>query len=501
MSDFNRLAPELALIVTFMGTLVLSIFATPLQRPAWRVVPTVLGLLACIALVGLSAPSDIVVGFHAQLAFDPLARFCKLLVAIAALTAVLAAALSDELPACHLGEYLALLIAMTLGLFLMISANHLLMLFLGMELTSLMSYALAGFRLHDRQAREAAMKYVIYGSVASALMLYGMSLLYGMCGSLDLGFVQGRLAHPGHDGPLFLAAMLLVLAGVGFKITVVPFHMWAPDVYQGAPTPFVGFLAVGPKAAGFALLCRILAGVYATLPARATAPLLALLAIVAVVTMTLGNLSALAQHSVKRLLAYSSIAHAGYVLMALAAPSPAALHAVLFYLVVYYLMTAGAFLVCQGVRDQLGGDTLEHFAGLSSRSPALAIAMAIFLFSLTGLPPVAGFLGKFYLFAAVLAQGGPWYTTLAVIAGLNSALALYYYLRVVRAMFQRDAVLAPVGAAPGRAYGLLVACLAVPSLVLCLNWSPLSQLVQGSLGLYRPRVAEVGYGFLEPQAP
>jgi NADH-quinone oxidoreductase subunit N len=314
------------------------------------------------------------------------------------------------------------------------------MAYLALEFVSLTSYVLSGFMRHSRRASEASLKYLIYGGVASGTMIYGMSWVFGLAGSLDFRAIHTALmAGEGASLPLYVA-LLLTLAGLGYKVAAFPFHMWAPDVYQGAPIPVTAFLAVGSKAAGFALMIRFFftamaqsagAGVYQLVGGADWSQLILVLSIL---TMTFGNLAAITQQgNVKRLLAYSSIAHAGYVMMGFAVLTDDGVRAMLFYLTVYYLMNLGAFLVVMMVANSTGREDLAGYRGLAWRGGAVpAVAMAIFLFSLTGIPPFAGFVGKFYLFAAVVEKQ---LYLLAIIGVLNSVVSLVYYARIVKTMF------------------------------------------------------------------
>jgi len=322
-------------------------------------------------------------------------------------------------------------------MFLMASAGNLLMAYLALEFVSLTSYVLTGFLRHNRRSGEAALKYLIYGGVASGAMIYGMSWIFGLTGSMDYAQIAEALSglDPASRGALFVG-LLLVLSGLGYKIAIVPFHMWAPDVYTGAPLPVTTFLAVGSKAAGFAMLLRFFNfGVTAEGPSAALAdiPIVPLLSLLSAATMTVGNLAALGQTNVKRLLAYSSISHAGYALLGVVVFRHVGVQAVLLYLAVYYLMNLGAFWVVMLIANQTGREDLDAYRGLAWRGGAFpAVAFAVFLFSLAGLPPLAGFVGKFYVFAAGI-QGGLYW--LVLIAVLNSVVSLYYYARVVKAMF------------------------------------------------------------------
>ena len=346
-----------------------------------------------------------------------------------------------EIDRVHQGEYYALLLTCTLGMFFMASSSNLLMAYLSLEMVSLGSYVLTGFLPHSRRSSEAALKYLIYGGVASGTMIYGMSWIFGMTGSLDYSTIQLALSQDGISKAALFIAFIFILAGFGYKIVFFPFHMWSPDVYQGAPTPFTAYLSVASNSAGLAIMIRfffpgmsklIASGDWAfTAGVEWPQVLLAL----SMLTMTIGNLCALNQRNVKRMLAYSGIAHAGYMMMGLAILNNEGLAAVLFYTVVYMIMNVGAFLVVGMIANVTGDEDIEDYRGLAWRGATVpAVCLAIFLFSLTGLPPFAGFVGKFFLFSAVVKQGGA-FAVLAVVAALNSAVSLYYYAKVVKTMF------------------------------------------------------------------
>src|SRR3989449_8479342 len=373
--------------------------------------------------------------FNRMFVLDAFSVFFKVLPGLALLAAVWMSLSSREIRAQpNEGEYYALLLSSGLAMFLMASAGTVLMAYLSLEFASLTSYVLTGFLRHNRRSGEAALKYLIYGGVASGAMIYGMSWVFGLTGAMDYaGIARGVAAlDPASRGALFLA-LVLVLAGFGYKIASVPFHMWAPDVYTGAPIPVTAFLAVGSKAAGFAMLLRFFHFGVGPGSVLATIPLAQLATVMCVATMTLGNFAALGQQNMKRLLAYSSIAHAGYALLGFVVFADAGVKAVLFYLAVYYVMNLGAFWVVMLVANASGREDLEGYRGLAWRGGALpALALAVFLSSLAGLPPLAGFVGKFAVFAAGVQAR---LYALVVIGLLNSVVSLYYYARVVKVMF------------------------------------------------------------------
>ena len=314
------------------------------------------------------------------------------------------------------------------GLILMASAVNLLMIQLAVEFVSLTSYLLVGFLKKDARAKEAAVKYLLFGSMASGIMLYGMSLVFGATGSLDLDVIQKTLANASPFLNLSLVSVLLFLLGLGFKISMAPFHMWAPDVYEAAPTPVTAFLTVGPKALGFALLIRILSTAFSWIEWKWSFLIMAL----SILTMTIGNVVAISQTNIKRLLAYSSIAQAGYILMGLAVFNQTGLTGILIYLLAYAFTNLGAFAVVIAVSNHFQNDDLASYAGLAKRSPFLAACLTLFFLSLAGIPPLGGFIGKFFVFSSAIEEG---FITLAVAAALNSAVAAFYYFKVVRMMY------------------------------------------------------------------
>jgi len=423
--------------------------------------------------------------FNRSMVIDGFALYFKLLLSLAAFGAIWMSLGSREVRADNQGEYYALLLAGTLGMLFMASSTNLLMAYLSLEFVSLTFYVLSGYLRHSRRAGEAALKYLIYGGVASGTMIYGMSWIYGLAGSLDFQQINQVFAQQQVDAlPLFVA-LLLVVSGLGFKIAAFPFHMWAPDVYQGAPIPVTAFLAVGSKAAGFALLIRF----FYTAVAHSTGlgvwaysggvDWTELVTVLCILTMTFGNLAALNQQAnVKRLLAYSSIAHAGYTLMGFVVLTDEGLRAMLFYLTVYYLMNLGAFVVVMVVANSTGREDLDGYRGLAWRGGAIpAVAMAIFMFSLTGLPPLAGFVGKFYLFAAVIQQK---YYFLALVGILNSVVSLFYYAKVVRVMFldRPEGGEGPVSV--DLANGALLGALTLATIGLGIFWGPLKEFADRS---------------------
>jgi NADH-quinone oxidoreductase subunit N len=430
--------PELIL----SGTILLLIALDLLVR-SQRTLATLV-VIGCVA--SLLATFDLYSAqqgwlFHRMIILDNFSLFFKIFALVAAILTVWMSLGSNEIRRVHQGEYYTLLLTCTLGIFFMASASNLLTAYLSLELVSLTSYVLTGFLPHNRRSSEAALKYLIYGGVASGTMIYGMSWIYGMTGSLDYAAIQSALAQPQVSRVALFMAFVFILAGFGYKMVFVPFHMWSPDVYEGAPTPFTAFLSVASNAAGAAIMIRfffpgvshMVTGGDWTFVSGVEWP--QMLLFVSMITMTVGNLCALNQRNLKRMLAYSGIAHAGYMLMGLAVLNNDGLQAILFYVVVYLIMNLGAFLVVVMIANATGNEEIDSYRGLAWRGAVLpAACLAVFLFSLTGLPPFAGFVGKFLLFAAVINEGGI-FVILAVVAILNSVISLYYYAKIVKLMF------------------------------------------------------------------
>ncbi|HLE13113.1 MAG TPA: NADH-quinone oxidoreductase subunit N [Anaerolineales bacterium] len=328
------------------------------------------------------------------------------------------------------GEFYLLLLASTVGMCLMASAADLVMLFLAIETTSIPLYVLAGFFKTDNKSTEAGFKYLLFGAMTSTVMLYGFSLLYGFTGTTDLYAITQTVVSGELPGMLVVGTLILIMVGFGFKISAVPFHFWAPDVYEGAPTPVAGFLSTASKAAGFAVLMRVLLTVF---PSQEAVPYwVILIAALSVFSMTLGNALALAQRNIKRMLAYSSIAHAGYALIGVAALSQFGIASVVFYLIAYTVTNLAAFGIVAAFWRVSGSDEIADYAALSRRSPALALALMVALLSLAGMPPLGGFVAKVFVFAAAINTGLVW---LAVIGVLNSIVGLYYYLIVLKVVY------------------------------------------------------------------
>jgi NADH-quinone oxidoreductase subunit N len=440
VQSLNRFLPELALT----GALLLVVLVDAFHLPRRDVVNHALTVAALLLALVLAARQDASPGyiFAGMLAVDPMAVFFKVLLVAASLLVALMFTFrnSREMFGLGQGEFYVLLLAVTLSNLLLAGANDLAMLYLALEMVSITSYVMVAYLKGDRLSNEASLKYILFGAVSTGGMLYGLSLLYGMTGTTSLPAIREFLAAGLTDanrGAVYLIA-LFVFAGFGFKTAAVPFHFWCPDVYQGAPTPVTAFLSVAPKAAGFAIMARFFFEGLATGGTGAwdlagTINWQAMLMLVSVLTMTVGNVAALTQTNMKRLLAYSSIAHAGYIMMGVVALSENGARALMIYLLCYVVMNLGAFLVVTLVHAHDGTFDLRDYPGLYRRAPFLTLAMGVFLLSLVGIPPLVGFMGKLYVFAAIMEKGREfwWY---AVVGAVNAAIAAYYYFRVLKTM-------------------------------------------------------------------
>jgi NADH-quinone oxidoreductase subunit N len=430
-SDILRFLPEI--ILTIMGTLLMVI--DPLVKRRGSNLFGHLSLLALLAAIGASvwAYTDAGPAFSGMLIVDGFATFFRVLVLVVGILTILPSYRYLRRQDAETGEYHALLLFSIAGQSIMAASNDLIMVFIGLEISSIASYVLAGYLRDDKRANEASLKYFLLGSFATAFFLYGVALIYGATGTINLTSVRAIVSGPNAPSAVLVGlAAALMFVGLGFKVSASPFQIWAPDVYQGAPAPVAAFLSAGPKAAAFAVFLRIFMTAFEPIGSN-WAPLVWGSALL---SMTIGNFAALLQSNIKRMLAYSSIAHAGYVLVALAANSDVGTAAAMFYLAAYAFMNVGAFAVVSHLAGR--GErylSLDDFAGLGQKQPLTAAMLSVFLLSLIGVPLTGGFFGKFYIFKAALESHLVWLTVLGL---LNSAVAAYYYLRILVMMYMHE---------------------------------------------------------------
>ncbi len=483
--------PELA-ITLFLVIVVIADLIAKKNRllPYLAISGLVIALYFVIEQYGSSGLGFTTENQKGQITLDPFSNFFKLIIGITTIIVILFSLVSKEIEECseRSGEYYALIMGMILGMFFMVSSSDLIIMYLSIELVSLSSYVLAGFMKKSTRSAEAALKYVIYGSVASGITLFGISLVYGLTGTTNFYELNSLIASVNGNPVIIYISLLMLFTGIGYKISAVPFHFWTPDVYEGAPTVITAYLSVASKAAGFAILLRFIKvsfvigkdnfGFWILLTSFDWKNFIVLLSIL---TMTLGNLVALWQNNLKRMLAYSSIAHAGYLLAAVAVLSDRGLIAVLLYFLVYLLMNLGAFFCVILIQNKINSEEIDDYDGIGYTMPFMGVLFAIFLVSLVGLPPTAGFIGKLYVFIALV--DAKMYV-LAIIALLNSVVSLYYYVRVLKHMYlskpkqQAETVHFSFG------QNLLLLVLAVPVIVFGLYFTPLVELVKSSLTIF-----------------
>lgn len=417
--------PEIVLACCGMAILLIGVLQ---KRDTFHLCSmlTVGAFLVTAELVVSSAAGQ---GYNGLFTVDTFSTFVKLLVLVAATLGVILSLDYNEHANLRRFEFPVLMLYSTVGMLLMASASNLMSLYLGVELQSLAIYVLAAFARDELRSSEAGLKYFVLGSLASGLLLYGVSLVYGFAGTMEFGKLAQALATPAQASPGLIVGLVFVLAGLAFKISAVPFHMWTPDVYEGAPTPVTAFLATAPKVAGIALLMRVMATPFGHLLVEWQQVII----LVSILSMLLGALAAIGQRNIKRLMAYSSIGHMGYALIGLAAGSEAGLRGVLIYMLTYVFMAAGTFACILAMRRR--GRMLEQIAdlaGLARTDPGLALAFAIFMFSMAGIPPFTGFFAKYFIFTAAV-QSGLW--TLAVIGVLTSVIGAFYYIRIIKVIY------------------------------------------------------------------
>jgi NADH-quinone oxidoreductase subunit N len=396
------------------------------------------GFLAALSIVGIAGVALSMIGssgmtFGGMFISDGYSSFFKLIFLVSAILSVLISVKYIAIERVNFGEYYSLILLSTVGMMIMASAADLIVLYLGLELMALSTYILAGFIRHDIKSNEGALKYFLLGAFSSAFLLYGISLIYGLTGTTDIYAIASYISGKGLIGnPALTLSMTLFAVAFGFKIAAAPFHMWAPDAYEGAPTAITAFMSVGPKAAGFAVLGRVFMIAFASIKLEWAMVLIPL----SILSMGIGNIVALAQTNIKRMLAYSSIAHAGYALLGVIVANNEGLSSMMTYLMIYAFMNMGAFAVIIMLRTEgFKGDSITDYEGLAKTHPLLAALMLIFMFSLTGIPPTAGFIGKLYVFMSAINAG---YTWLVLVAVVFSVISAYFYLRIIMYMYMRE---------------------------------------------------------------
>lgn len=493
LDSLSKFLPETALSATILVILIAELFFKKKSNISGYL--AIIGLIITWILTVQQNNLGSQVNFFQMVVIDPFSYFFKILLLLSALLIILFSFLSNDVKKIDYKtqEYYSLMLTLTLGGFLMVSSVNLLMMYLSLEMVSLSSYILAGYLKKQQRSNEAALKYVIYGGVSSGLMLFGISLLYGICGTTDIFGISRFLSANPVNLITLLISIFLIIAGFGYKISAVPFHFWTPDVYEGAPLPITAFLSVSSKAAGFAMLIRFFLTAFKNttpIPGHENIPMFNLLqglhwneiiAVIAVATMTLGNFVAIWQDNLKRLLAYSSIAQAGYILLGFVSVNPQGVSAMITYLAVYLFMNLGAFFAAIMIANKFGTESINDMKGFGYRAPFLCVSMGIFMFSLTGVPLTAGFIGKFYIFAALINSGYVW---LALVGVLNSVVSLYYYIKILKNMFLIQPSVNKTKENFGFGYNLILIILIVPTILLGIYFGPLTKFAEYSSQIF-----------------
>ena len=482
--------PELLLTGLIIIAIIYDLFLdnSRSDRVGWLLV---FGLFIIMVILFSQDDKKITTLFSDAIVLDPFSTFFKIIIVFSTILVSIVSLYSDDLKNYRKGEYFTLLGIVVFGLLLMVSAIDLIMIYLSIEIVSIMSFVLAGYLKQNKKSNEAALKYVVYGAFSSGIMLFGLSYVYGLTGSTNFFEIQKVLISNGlESNSAVLLSIIMILAGFGYKVSAVPFHFWTPDVYEGSPTAITAYLSVAPKAGAFAMMIRFFNQIFSDGGAlvsigsisKTIFPWADILSLLAVITMTIGNIVAIQQNSIKRMLAYSSVAHAGYILLAMPVMSSDSIYAIMIYFIMYLFMNLGAFFVVIAVKNKTGGETFDDFKGLGWEMPLISIIMTLFMVSLTGLPPTAGFIGKFYIFASLI-KGGESFYWLVIIGGINSVISLYYYIRVVKVMYfdgdKNETLLNP----PVMIMVMLLIT-AVPTLIFGIYWAPLAGWIQNSLVFY-----------------
>ncbi len=478
LASLSHYVPELLACLTMFGLILIE--ATYKEEEKGRgffFLSAYLGLGSVMTFSFFSLSKPAVTIFTNSLVIDPFSSIMKVIMVLGTLLAVYITSQSKDIEGNLKPEFVIMATGVLVGGMLLSSANNMLVLFIGIETLSILSYVLASLRKGDDRSSEAGLKYSLYGGISSGIMLFGMSHIFGVLGTIN--FTEMAAALKGVETAqlaILMPSFLLFLVGLGYKIACVPFHMWAPDVYEGSPLPVTAFFSIVPKVAGLAALIRISHNFFAVEGAL-NIGWVGVLSIIGALTMTVGNVSAIGQRSVKRMLAYSSISHAGMMLMGVLVISELGTRSVIFYSLTYLFMTMAAFMVVSFVNDKYGNDHFERFNGLIFRYPLMSIALAVVMFSLAGIPPFSGFVAKFHIFTALLTKK---YYVLAIIAGLNSVVALYYYLKIVRLMVLKDAESKDTIGGFNILNQSVVVALTVPVVLLGVFWEKLLLMADGA---------------------
>jgi NADH-quinone oxidoreductase subunit N len=478
LANVGRYIPELLLVVLMVGLILIeATYADDEKNKRYVFIATCIGLVVTLVslIINMSGPAEAI--FSNSMIIDPFSTIMKIIMLLGTFGAFYLSTFSKDIYETLKTEYIILSIGILIGGMILASSNNMLMLYLGIETLSILSYVMASLKKNDERSSEAGIKYALFGGIASGIALFGMSHMFGVLGTIQFAGIAEILGKLDHTQQLILMpSFVLFFAGIGYKIASVPFHMWSPDVYEGSPTPVTTFFAIVPKLAGMSALIRVTMIFFST-PSPMRVGWVGLMMVMAALTMTVGNVTAIGQKSVKRMLAYSSISHAGVMMAALVMINEIGVRSVVFYGITYLFMTLVAFYITSIVQDQYGNDHFERFQGLIYRYPFMAIMMTIVMFSLTGLPPLAGFVAKFNIISALLTSR---FYALAIVLALNSVVSAYYYMKIVRLMTLKTQESNETIEGFGFLNQMVIVVMTAPVLVLGIFWDGIMAVASGA---------------------
>ncbi len=481
LASISHYIPELLLCLTMAALIVIeSAYDKNVKGSAKGMLfsAAFIGLLSSFVLLVKSLGQDPLTIFTGAVVIDSFSGLAKIIMVLGTAAAIYLAKQSRDIYEEVKAEFVILAIGILIGGMLLSSANNMLVLYIGVETLSILSYVMAAIKKNDERSSEAGLKYVLYGGVTAAIMLFGMSHIFGVLGTIQFSEIYGSLGNlTTAQTAILMPSFIMFFAGIGYKIACVPFHMWSPDVYEGAPLPVTNFFSIVPKIAGIVVIVRVTNVFFAGNESVLRESWTVLLMLISALTMTVGNVAAIGQRSVKRMLAYSSISHAGVMLLGVVVMDSIGTRAIMFYAITYLFMTTVAFYITSFVQDHNGNDHFERFNGLIYKHPLMSVAMALVMFSLAGLPPLSGFVAKFNILSAIISKK---YYVLAVIAGFNSVISLYYYLKVVKFMVFREVESDEPVVGLGFSNQLLITVFSVPVVMLGIFWEKILLLADGA---------------------
>ncbi len=474
LANIGRYIPEIILVVLMVGLIILEVtYKEDEKNRRYIFITAIIGLVATFVALMFNLGDKPGAIFTNSIIIDDFSTVMKMIMVLGTIGAVYLSRFSKEIYETLKTEFVVMAVGILIGGFLLASANNMLTLYLGIETLSILSYVMASFKKNDERSSEAGLKYALYGGISAGIMLFGLSHIFGVIGTIQFTGITAMIPKlTTGQIAILMPSFVLFFAGIGYKIASVPFHMWSPDVYEGSPTPVTTFFAIVPKLAGIAALIRI-TSIFFTVDSPLKVGWIGLMLAISALTMTVGNVTAIGQKSVKRMLAYSSISHAGIMMAALVMIGEVGIRSVVFYGITYLFMTLVAFYITSIVQDKYGNDHFERFSGLIYRYPVMAVMMTIVMFSLTGLPPLAGFVAKYNILSALVNTK---FYTLAVILVLNSVISAYYYLKIVRLMTLKPAESDETIEGFGFLNQLIIVAMTAPVLVLGIFWDSVMHL-------------------------